>query len=100
MSGSKSPMQFVLPFFLDGEIVGMAVYSSLDRAQRALRRYVGFSELRAAEERKNPHLNQRELFRNAQNAIDHTRYAGSIVYEVRLDAGAPASTRRSKSVRD
>jgi len=40
----KQPV-FVVPFFLDGRIDQMRVYSDVMKAQGALRRYVGYNAL-------------------------------------------------------
>lgn len=99
MTVRKRVNLFVLAFFLDGAIDGMSVYSDLLRANRALRRYVKWPELRASVRRKNPTLRGSDLYRAIYGAMDQSRFAGTSLFEVPLDpARAPVSTRGIKSL--
>ena len=78
---------FVVPFFLDGHIDQVRVYSDVMKAQAALRRYVRYSELLAEAREKRPNVGRREARLDAYGAIERTAFAGTEVYEVEIDSG-------------
>jgi hypothetical protein len=88
---------FVVPFFCNGIIERLRVYSDVMKAQAALRRYVGYKDLLERVRRENPTISVRQAQLDAYGAIEHTPYAGSFVYEVEIDSAKPV--RRPKSGR-
>jgi hypothetical protein len=76
---------FVVPFFFRGDITQMRVYSDVERAQRALRRYVGYSKLLAEVRRAHPNATRTRAMVAAFGAIHGTPYAGTMVYEIMVD---------------
>jgi hypothetical protein len=80
---------FVVPFFLDGRIDQIRVYSDVLRAQAALRRYVGYRELLAQIKERRKGRNKAQAVLAAYGAIERTRYAGTAVYEVDVDSRHP-----------
>jgi hypothetical protein len=95
LGGSESErVVFVVTFFLDGAIDKIRVYSDVLKAQRALRRYVGYRELLAEVKRANPKASAKRALMDAYGAIERTRYAGTEVYEVEIDSRYPVRRRR------
>jgi hypothetical protein len=88
----KQPV-FVVPFFLDGNIDQMHVYSDVTKAQGALRRYVGYSALLRQVKDKTPGISRTRALLDAYGAIDRTPYAGTCVYEIVPDDNAPVRKR-------
>ncbi len=85
MSKEITRTVFVVPFFCDGEIVKMRVYSNPLAAQRALKRYVSYSQLLRRVKLENPKISARRATLHAYAAIGNTRLAGTVVYEIAVD---------------
>jgi hypothetical protein len=92
---------FVVPYFLNGEIAKIRVYSNVLVAQRALRRYVGYTALLREVRRKDAYLSGSRAMLYAYAAIERTPFAGTAVYEVPIDSRAPLvqSPRKAKRSR-
>jgi hypothetical protein len=82
---------FVVPFFHDGDITQMRIYSNVMTAQRALRRYVGHSELLKAVRKHSPGISARQAMLDTYGAIARTRFAGTGVWEIRVDDRLPVT---------
>jgi hypothetical protein len=90
---------FVVPFFLDGSVHEMRVYSDVMRAQRALKRYVGYSRLLQSMRAENRGISANRAVVLAYGAIEHTRYAGTAVYEIEIDDTEPVRKQRKSGSR-
>lgn len=80
---------FVVPFFLDGVVHEMRVYSVAEKAQRALKRYVNYSGLLRKVERENHGISPKRAIVLAYAAIERTQWAGTAVYEIHIDEKQP-----------
>jgi hypothetical protein len=89
MKKAEQRLLFVVPFFCDGEIAQVRVYSDPLVAQRALRRWVGYSSLLRDVRAKEPHASRTRAMLDAYGAIERTRWAGTAVYEVPVDCRSP-----------
>jgi hypothetical protein len=89
---------FVVPFFYNGGIQRLRVYSDVMKAQAALRRYVGFKNLLERVRQQNPKITAKRAVLDAYGAIERTPYAGSFVYEVEVDDPKPIRRQRLKDV--
>ena len=86
---NQRPMLFVVPFFLDGDIDQIRIYSDVAKAQAALRRYVGYSRLLKVVRSANPTATRQRAMLDAYGAISGTPFAGTAVYEVEVDERRP-----------
>jgi hypothetical protein len=86
---------FVVPFFYQGAIHQMRVYSDPLKAQAALRRYVRYRELLNEVRIRNPGIDRKRAMLDAYGAIRRTPYAGTAVYEIEVDARTPVRGRTS-----
>jgi hypothetical protein len=86
---------FVVPYMANGQILKIRVYSNAAAAQRALRRYVNYSQLLREVKRKHPNVDRKRAMLYAYGAITRTAYAGTDVYEVQVDSRLPV-VRRSR----
>jgi hypothetical protein len=93
----RSRSVFVVPFFLDGKIDRLRVYSDVRKAQTALRRYVGYSDLLKRVKADNPGMNARRSMLDAYGAISKTPFAGTEVYEIEVDAPSRSRLAYSRS---
>jgi hypothetical protein len=85
----RKHMVFVVPFFLNGYIDRMRVYSDVMKAQAALRRWVNYRELVARVKRANPNIERKHVRLRAYGEIDRTPFAGTEVFEVDIDSPRP-----------
>ncbi len=86
---------FVVPFFLEGAVHEMRVYSDVLRAQSALKRYVGYTSLLSSVRAANHGISRKRAVLLAYGAIERTRYAGTAVYEIEIDDKEPVRKPRS-----
>jgi hypothetical protein len=82
----REQVVFVVPFFLNGYIDKMRVYSDVMKAQAALRRWVNYRELIGEVKRAHPGIDRKRAMMRAYGAIDRTPFAGTCVYEVAVDS--------------
>lgn len=92
MASRRGKIVFIVTFCVDGRIDQVRAYSDVMKAQAALRRYVGYSELLRAVKRANLGLNASQAMMRAYAAINETRFAGTSVWELMVDERGP--TRR------
>lgn len=87
---------YVAVFCLHGRVEELRVYSDIIRAQRALRRYVRYSDLLASVKLKNPQATRARATLDAYGAIARTKFAGSSVWEADVDSRIPVKVNRQR----
>jgi hypothetical protein len=86
---SAGKIVFVVPYFLNGDIRQLRVYTDVAKAQAALKRYVEYPKLLQEAKRANPKATRTRAHLDAYGAIERGPYAGTSVYEIEVDERKP-----------